>query len=73
MFIAQELRKTNIHNKSRMIAGYCYPWNSKKDKKLYDIILRKSELFYSNICLFQSKVVILRHYRFFDIFLNYEV
>ena len=36
----EELRKTNIHNKSRMIAGYCYPWNSKKDKKLYDIILK---------------------------------
>ena len=36
----EELRKTNIHNKSRMIAGYCYPWNSKKDKKCYDIILK---------------------------------
>lgn len=34
-----ELEKTNIHNKSRMIAGYCYPWNSKNDKSKYDIFL----------------------------------
>lgn len=32
-----ELRKTNINNKSRMIAGYCYPWNSQHDKTKYDI------------------------------------
>lgn len=36
----EELRKTNIHNKSRMIAGYCYPWNSKKDKNQFDIFLK---------------------------------
>lgn len=35
----EELRKTNINNKSRMIAGYCYPWNSEKDKTQYDIFL----------------------------------
>ncbi len=35
-----ELAKTNINNKSRMIAGYCYPWNSKKDKTQYDIYLK---------------------------------
>lgn len=36
----EELRKTNINNKSRMIAGYCYPWNSSKDKKAIDIYLK---------------------------------
>ncbi len=35
-----ELAKTNIHNKSRMIAGYCYPWLSKEDKTQYDICLK---------------------------------
>ncbi len=35
----EELRKTNINNKSRMIAGYCYPWNSSKDKNAIDIVL----------------------------------
>jgi DUF2075 family protein/SOS-response transcriptional repressor LexA len=35
----KELRKTNVNNKSRMIAGYCYPWNSKNDKSQYDIEL----------------------------------
>lgn len=35
----EELRKTNINNKSRMIAGYCYPWNSKNDKTAIDICL----------------------------------
>lgn len=35
----EELRKTNINNKSRMIAGYCYPWNSKNDKSQFDIYL----------------------------------
>ena len=36
----EELAKTNVNNKSRMIAGYCYPWNSKKDKSQYDIFLK---------------------------------
>lgn len=35
----EELRKTNSNNKSRMIAGYCYPWNSKNNKNEYDIFL----------------------------------
>jgi len=40
VLMREELRKKNdINNKSRMIAGYCYPWNSKNDKSLYDIIL----------------------------------
>lgn len=35
----EALRKTNTNNKSRMIAGYCYPWNSQNDKSKYDIYL----------------------------------
>ena len=35
----EALRKTNTNNKSRMIAGYCYPWNSQNDKTQYDIFL----------------------------------
>lgn len=35
----EALRKKNEQNKSRMIAGYCYPWNSEKDKTKMDIIL----------------------------------
>lgn len=35
----EALRKTNVNNKSRMIAGYCYPWNSNKDKSQFDIEL----------------------------------
>lgn len=30
--------KNKINNKSRLVAGYCYPWNSKKDKTRYDIV-----------------------------------
>ena len=29
--------KNEINNKSRMVAGYCWNWNSKKDKNLFDI------------------------------------
>jgi len=29
--------KNQINNKSRLVAGYCYPWKSKKDKSLFDI------------------------------------
>ena len=36
----EELKKTNTNNKSRLIAGYCYPWNSKKDRSQYDIFLK---------------------------------
>lgn len=38
----EELRKTNINNKSRMIAGYCYPWNSQHDKSQFDIFLENN-------------------------------
>lgn len=36
----EALRKTNINNKSRMIAGYCYPWYSQKNKNNFDIFLK---------------------------------
>ncbi len=35
----EELRKYNTNNKARMIAGYCYPWVSDKDKSKIDIRL----------------------------------
>lgn len=35
----EELRRYNTRNKARMIAGYCYPWNSKEDKSQIDIVL----------------------------------
>ena len=35
----EALREKNGNNKARMIAGYCYPWNSKNDKTQYDIHL----------------------------------
>ena len=35
----EQLRAKNTNNKSRMIAGYCYPWNSKNDKTKTDIVL----------------------------------
>ncbi len=37
----EELRKLNINNKARMIAGYCYDWITKKNEysDLYDINL----------------------------------
>lgn len=35
----EELRRYNTNNKARMIAGYCYPWNSKNDKSQIDIVL----------------------------------
>ncbi len=34
-----QLRIRNTGNKARMIAGYCYPWASKKDKSRIDIRL----------------------------------
>lgn len=36
----EELRiKNKVNNKSRMLAGYCYNWTSKKDPSAYDIII----------------------------------
>lgn len=35
-----ELRvKNKVNNKSRMLAGYCYNWTSKKEASAYDIII----------------------------------
>jgi DUF2075 family protein len=31
--------KNKINNKSRMVAGYCWPWKSKKDPKAYDVFV----------------------------------
>ena len=38
----EELRKKNSNNKARMIAGYCYPWDSKNDKTKFDIYLKNN-------------------------------
>lgn len=35
----EALREKNVNNKARMIAGYCYPWVSDKNKSLIDIHL----------------------------------
>jgi len=35
----EKLREKNINNKARMIAGYCYPWNSQHNKTQFDIFL----------------------------------
>ena len=35
----EALRVKNTNNKARMIAGYCYPWISDRDKSKMDIIL----------------------------------
>ena len=35
----EALREKNTNNKARMIAGYCYEWNSEKDKTKNDIFL----------------------------------
>ncbi len=35
----EALREKNTNNKARMIAGYCYPWNSRNDKTKMDIVL----------------------------------
>lgn len=33
--------KNIINNKSRMVAGYCWDWNSKKDYNLYDVVIEE--------------------------------
>lgn len=33
------IEKNKINNKSRMVAGYCWNWISKKNPKLYDVVL----------------------------------
>ena len=31
--------KNKVNNKSRMVAGYCWDWNSRKDSKQYDVVI----------------------------------
>lgn len=33
------MEKNLVNNKSRMVAGYCWKWNSKKNKDLYDVVI----------------------------------
>ncbi len=33
------IEKNKINNKSRMVAGYCWEWNSKRNSKLYDVVI----------------------------------
>lgn len=33
------IEKNKINNKARMVAGYCWDWNSKKNNNLYDIVI----------------------------------
>ena len=33
------IQKNKVNNRSRMVAGYCWEWNSKKNNKLYDVVL----------------------------------
>lgn len=33
------IKKNKIANKSRIVAGYCWEWPSKKNKKAYDIVI----------------------------------
>ena len=32
-------RKNEVNNKSRVVAGYCWDWNSKQDHRAYDIVI----------------------------------
>ena len=41
----EALRQKNTRNKARMIAGYCYPWNSEKDKSKMVEIITKLDIF----------------------------
>ncbi|RUR55183.1 DUF2075 domain-containing protein [Vreelandella populi] len=36
------IKAKNIHNRARVVAGYCWPWRSKKDKQAYDITIGES-------------------------------
>ncbi len=35
--------KNKINNKARMVAGYCWPWNSRKDSKAYDVVIPEQD------------------------------
>lgn len=33
------VEKNQVNNRSRLVAGYCWPWNSKKDPGAFDIVI----------------------------------
>lgn len=33
------IEKNKINNKARMVAGYCWPWKSRKQATLYDVVI----------------------------------
>lgn len=33
------IEKNRINNKARMVAGYCWPWNSRKKANMYDVVI----------------------------------
>ncbi|MES3016779.1 MAG: DUF2075 domain-containing protein [Bacteroidota bacterium] len=35
--------KNKINNKARLVAGYCWDWESKKNPKAYDIVIREHD------------------------------
>lgn len=35
----EAIREKNSQNKSRVVAGYCWPWSSKKQASAYDIVI----------------------------------
>ena len=37
--LREAIVKKNGNNKARLVAGYCWPWNSKKDPNQYDVII----------------------------------
>ena len=37
------LDRNRINNRSRMVAGYCWEWNSKKNKESYDVIIPEGD------------------------------
>jgi len=39
--LRDEILKQNINNKARMVAGYCWAWNSKKDTSKFDVIIEE--------------------------------
>lgn len=37
------VEKNQLNNRSRMVAGYCWPWNSKKNSEAFDIIIDRHD------------------------------
>lgn len=40
---AEIIKKNRLTNKARLVAGYCWDWASKKDKKQFDIVIPEYE------------------------------